>query len=56
MSRGGGLMLTPEQLAELQKESDHQHRNVGLAAGFLLGVSAGLVLAWILVVWIFGVW
>ena len=49
-------MLTPEQLADLQKEADQQHRRVGMAAGFLLGIVAGVVLAWVLAVWLFGVW
>jgi hypothetical protein len=49
-------MLTPEQLAELQREADSQHRRVGVAAGFLLGLLAGLVLAGVVAVWIAGVW
>jgi len=49
-------MLTPEQLAELQQEADRQHRRVGVAAGFLLGLLVGVVLAWVLAVWILGVW
>ena len=49
-------MLTPEQLAELHREADSQHRRVGVAAGFLLGLLVGVVLAWVLAVWILGVW
>lgn len=49
-------MLDPQQLAELQAAAEAQHRRVGMAAGFLLGLAAGLGLAAVLAIYFFGVW
>lgn len=49
-------MLTSEQLADLQKQAEEEHRRVGAAAGFLLGLVAGLGLAAVLAIYLFGVW
>ena len=49
-------MLTSEQLAAIQQEEQQRHQRVGVAAGFLLGLVAGLGLAAVLVIYFLGVW
>ncbi len=49
-------MLSQEQLNELYREAEKEHRAVGALGGFLLGLLGGLVLATLVFVWVFGWW